>query len=173
MSKILFLGGPSGSGKSHFAAKHLASLGWRHLEIDQQSKNGIDEQNLRAEWDTFFVRQDPRLLREELLRRADGAPGVVLSFPGNLIFPAQHIRTADGVFQFAYLFGHPAHCLASFLDRERRSGRGLDANHWDANNTNVFAELSRSANHRFLVAAFDPDGGRRNPEAIYAELFRN
>ncbi len=86
MTKILFLGGPSGSGKSSFASKYLTSLGWIHLEIDQHPKDGIAEQKLRAEWDSFYADHNPTSLHEELLRRADRAPGIVLSFPGNLVF---------------------------------------------------------------------------------------
>jgi adenylate kinase family enzyme len=55
MTKILFLGGPSGSGKSSFAARYLTSLGWIHLEIDQHPKDGITEHNLRTEWNRFYV----------------------------------------------------------------------------------------------------------------------
>jgi chloramphenicol 3-O-phosphotransferase len=46
MAKILFLGGPSGSGKSSFASQHLTSLGWIHLEIDQHPTDGITEHKL-------------------------------------------------------------------------------------------------------------------------------
>ncbi len=172
MPKIVFLGGPSGVGKSHFASKHLVSLGWRHFEIDQATKDGIDEHNLRREWDAFFERSEPTLLRQELTRRADRAPGIVLSFSSNLVFVQRHISAAASAFQIAYLFGHPAHCLTAFLERERWNGRGLDANHWDRNNALLFARLSRSIHHRFLVHAFHQDGSRRDPNAICDDLLR-
>ena len=169
-TKILFLGGPSGSGKSYFA-EHLASLGWRHLEIDQHSKDDINQHHLCKEWMAFLGQGDPIPLRDELLRRADRAPGIVLSFPGNLVFNHEHIRAAAGIFHIAYLFGDPAHCLASFLGRERQNERSLNADHWNHNNSDLFARLRHPANRPFLVDAFNPDGTHREAKAIYYDLF--
>ena len=57
--KILFLGGPSGSGKSYFASRFLAENGWLHLEIDRHDEgDGIALENLRLEWDDFWIRHD-------------------------------------------------------------------------------------------------------------------
>lgn len=171
MAKILFLGGPSGSGKSSFASEYLTSLGWIHLEIDQHPKDGITENKLRAEWHDFYATHNPTSLHAELLRRADRSPGIVLSFPGNLVFSPDHIRAAGNHFCIAYLYGHPVHCLRSFLQREEQSGRRLPASHWDDNNRNVFGSLSCSIQHSFLINAFNPDGSRRDPAAIYQDIF--
>ena len=42
---------------------------------------------------------------------AGSANNVVLSFPGSLVFTADHLKAGQGYFSFAYLYGHPAHCL--------------------------------------------------------------
>src|SRR5437867_11626212 len=101
-AKILFLGGPSGSGKSSFASEYLTSLGWIHLEIDQHPKDGITEHKLRAEWGSFYANHNPTSLHKELLRRAGRSPGIVLSFPGNLIFSPEHIHAVANHFRIAY-----------------------------------------------------------------------
>jgi hypothetical protein len=171
--KILFLGGPSGSGKSHFADKYLsAKHGWFHLEIDQHPKDGIDVNNLRPEWKRFYERFEPGALHKELSQRAGSLSRVVLSHPGNQVFDPQHLESGVGYFHFAYLYGHPARCLKAFLAREQVSGRGLKADHWDHNNHLTFDRLSRSHNHRLLIEAFDADGERRDLDEIYVDLLR-
>lgn len=172
MSKILFLGGPSGSGKSHFASEYLTSRGWVHLEIDQFPNDGISEHGLRTLWDAFLLRFDPIPLREELLVRAAGAEGIVLTFPSTLVFLPQHFRTAEGSFEIAYLFGLEAYCLTSFLKRESERGGELGVAHWRANNAKVFSELKCPENRPLLVNVFHEDGTRRDPKEIFEDLFR-
>ena len=92
MSKILFLAGPSGSGKSFFASHYLSKRGWLHLEIDRFPENGIDVENVRSEWDDFLNRLRPDPLHRVLLGCAGSPTNVVLSFPGNLVFSPDHLR---------------------------------------------------------------------------------
>jgi hypothetical protein len=169
--KILFLAGPSGSGKSHFASQYLAGRGWLHLEIDQHDQgDGIDLENLRSQWDDFWIRHDPSPLREELRRRAAGAPDMVLSFASSVVFSADHLHTAAGQFCVTYLYGPPQFCLQAFLDRERSMPRELAISHWDKYNRETFGELSLSRNQPLLIEVFRKDGSRRDPKEIYADI---
>ncbi len=169
--KILFLAGPSGSGKSYFASRYLAGRGWLHLEIDRHDQgDGIDLENLRSQWGDFWMRHDPSPLREELRRRAAGAPDMVLSFASSVVFSADHLHAATGQFCVTYLYGHPQFCLQAFLNRERSMPRELAISHWDKYNRETFGELSLSKNQPLLIEVFREDGSRRDPKEIYADI---
>ena len=169
--RILFLGGPSGSGKSYFAEKWLSTKhGWLHLEIDGPANDGINVYQLRAVWDEYYERFRPVSLHAELLSRADSSQHIVLSFASNLVFSTQHVQAGRGYFNFAYLYGHPALCLRAFLEREQASGRRLQVDHWNAYNYRTFGRLSVSLNQPLLIEAFTPEGARRDPEQIYADI---
>jgi gluconate kinase len=171
MTSFLFLAGPSGSGKSHFAKTCLAAKhGWLHLEIDQHPKDGIDKNDLRSEWDEFDKRCKPVALHRELLKRAHSPRHVVLSFGSRQVFSPQHVKAAHRYFHIAYLYGHPAHCLQAFHDREQANCRGLKVDHWNSNNSETFGRLSGSLNHQLLIEAFSAEGVRRDPEKIYADI---
>jgi hypothetical protein len=173
MSKILFLAGPSGVGKSYFASECLANRGWLHLEIDRFPEgDGIDFENIRSEWDDFWDRRTPGPLRRVLLGRAGASTNVVLSFPSNAVFSPDRLEAGRGYFYFAYLYGQPAHCLRAYLDREQATGRMLGANWWISNNLPTFGGLSLSFNHSLLIEAFTASGGRRDPEQIYGDVLR-
>jgi hypothetical protein len=169
--KILFLGGPSGSGKSYFASRYLAGHGWLHLEIDRHDEgDGIALENLRLEWDDFWIRHDRSSLNQELRRRATGFPHIVLSFASTVVFSADHLRAAAGQFYIAYLYAHPQFCLQAFVDRERSMPRELAISHWDKHNRDIFGELSLSRNQPLLIEAFREDGLRRHPNEMYADI---
>jgi hypothetical protein len=173
MSKFLFLGGPSGSGKSFFASVHVSKRGWLHLEIDRFLEgDGIDLENIRSEWDDFLERLRPGPLHSALLDRAACSANVVLTFPSNLVFGPEHLRTGQGYFSFAYLYGHPAHCLQAFVVREEANRRRLDAKWWDHHNMPTFGGLSSSFNQPLLIETFTANGERRNPEQIYGDLLK-
>jgi hypothetical protein len=171
MTKILFLGGPSGSGKSHICKEYLSpKKGWLHLEIDQFLKDGIDEHQLRDEWDDYYHRLKPERLHKELLRRAATAEYVVLSFSGNMVFSQDHLWAGRHCFSFAYLYGLPAHCLKAFLEREERLSRGLGKDHWDTHNQIAYGLLSKSTNHPLLIDVFNSTGKRRSLQQIYSNI---
>ena len=171
LMKILFLAGPSGSGKSYFASRYLTERGWLHLEIDRHDQgDGIDLENLRSQWGDFWMRHDPSPLREELRRRAAGAPDMVLSFASSVVFSADHLHAAAGQFCVTYLYGHPQFCLQAFLNRERSMPRELAISHWDKYNRETFGELSLSKNQPLLIEVFREDGSRRDPKEIYADI---
>ena len=169
--KILFLGGPSGSGKSYFASRYLVGEGWLHLEIDRHGRgDGIDVENLRLEWNDFWIRHDPSSLCEELWRRAAASRYIVLSFASSVVFSEDHLAAAAGLICVAYLYGHPQFCLQAFLNRERSMRRELAIRHWDKYNRQTFGELSLSRNQPLLIEMFREDGSRRDPKEIYADI---
>jgi hypothetical protein len=169
--KSLFLGGPSGSGKSYFASRYLAGNGWLHLEIDRHDEGDVIAlENLRLEWDDFWIRHDPSSLNQELRRRATGFRHMVLSFASTVVFSADHLRAAAGQFYIAYLYARPQFCLQAFVDRERSMPRELAISHWDKHNRHIFGELSLSGNQPLLIEAFRENGSRRDPKEIYADI---
>ena len=169
---ILFLAGPSGCGKSTFAAEYLRGLGWVHLEIDRDGGNGIGEHELRKPWDRYYQGLDPAPLEAELTKRRGAAPGIVVTFPSRFVLTPPRLTAASGRFHVAYLFGLPQVCVRAFLAREAQTGRGLPASHWNENNSPVYDKLARPENKRYCVAAFAPDGSRRPPAEILADIQR-
>jgi hypothetical protein len=169
--KILFLSGPSGAGKSYFASQYLARNGWLHLEIDRHEQgDGIDLENLRSQWDDFWLRHDPTPLCQELLRRASSAPYIVLSFASTVVFNADHLRAAAGQFCVVYFYGPPRFCLRAFLDRESTMLREEAISHWDKNNRETFGELSLSRNQPLLIEMFRQDGSWRDAKEIHNDI---
>ena len=169
--RILFLGGPSGSGKSYFASRYLAGHGWLHLEIDLHNRgDGIEVENLRSEWNDFWISHDPSPLCEELWRRAATSRCIVLSFASSVVFSEDHLRAAAGQICVSYLYGHPQFRLKAFLNRERSMRGDLAISHWDKYNRQTFGELSLSRNQPLLIEMFREDGSRRDPKEIYADI---
>jgi len=72
---LLFILGPSGSGKSALAEWIAADLGLLHLETDIWGKDGIYVQRLRREWHSSWS-------------------GAVLTFPSVLVPRRQHRQAA-------------------------------------------------------------------------------
>ena len=142
-----------------------------HLEIDRHGRgDGIDAENLRLEWNDFWIRHDPSSLREELWRRAAASRYIVLSFASSVVFSEDHLRAAADQICVAYLYDHPQFCLQAFLNRERSMRRDLAISHWDKYNRQTFGELSLSRNQPLLIEMFREDGSPRDPKEIYADI---
>jgi len=171
VARILLLGGPAGVGKSNFASRFLHSHGWKHLELDEYSGGGVDAL-LRPGWDDFFCRHEPVKLREELCRRCTDSENLVVTPTGRTLFDPDHNSAAKGLFHIAYLWGSPEHCLRSFLERERRTGRGLTRPTWLLNNKHVYSWLDLPFNKPLRVNAFADDGSRRPDSDILLDLER-
>ena len=59
---------------------------------------------------------------------------------------------------------------ASASTRERQSGRGLDAAHWNANNQRMMEFLKTDEARPYLVRAFGDDGARRKLSELLDEM---
>src|SRR5208337_332658 len=81
MTRILFLGGPAGVGKSTFASTFLNTQGWGHIEFDCYSGGGVDA-NLRPSWNAYYDHFQPVQLWKELCRQHGASENVVVSVPG-------------------------------------------------------------------------------------------
>ena len=161
MNVPFIIGGPSGVGKSCFC-RFLQEKGWLYLEADHDKKDGIDELGIRAPWDAFLNDRHNQPLAEELSNRMalGGNSGVVLALPSRAVPTPGHLSQPEGVLRIRFLYGDPRFCRASFLAREKETGRGLDENHWDTNNCKAFEILSTSPYHPYLVDVFDAEGSR-------------
>lgn len=157
----LIITGPSGVGKSSFC-EFLQSQSWLYLEADQEGRNGIDELRLRQEWDDFWGGGNARPLAGELKRRMTEGNynAVVLSLPSGAIPSPELMQKAKDLLAIRILYADPRYCLRSFIERERRTGRGLSSEHWDQNNQEVFKKISTSSYHWLLVDVFEADGER-------------
>jgi hypothetical protein len=171
VARILLLGGPAGVGKSNFASCFLSSQGWKHLELDEYSGGSVDSL-LRPGWDDFFCRHEPVRLHKELLRRPTNSENLVVTPTGLTLFDPDHISAARDLFHIAYLWGSPEDCLRSFLERERRTGRGLTGPTWLFNNERVYFWLDLPFNKLRRVNAFADDGSRRPDSDILLDLER-
>ncbi len=165
---IVLIAGLAGAGKSTVSDWIAADLNLVHLDIDPEGKDGIDACGLRAEW-TSFEMGDPRPIAERVgaLARHAGAAGAVLSFPSPVVFSREQIAAAETVgIRTVVLFGPAELCLNSFLERENKTGRGLDAERWHKFNDRTYREYGKEEYTAVRVAAFQPDGTRWPRETI-------
>ena len=167
---ILFLLGPSGSGKSQLASWVAADLDFLHLEIDRfPDGDGLDLEGLRAEWDHYWIGGNAGPLVTVLTERVANAnrAGVILSFPGNLVpFPAQMATAEQAGVCVVLLYGAGADCLRSFLERERDLARGLDEGFWTTNNACSYAMLSSPRFDDYRLCAFSHGEHRPRSELV-------
>jgi len=154
---ILFLLGPSGTGKSTIARWVAEDLHFLHLEIDRYPDgDGIDLENLREEWNAFC---DGQLhpIASELRRRVHSArcSGAVVSFPSRLVLSLGQLLAAQSIgIRSVILYGTAAECISAFIRREKESGRGLTASHWRRNNESEYLQFSRPEFAPFRLTAF-------------------
>lgn len=166
--------GPSGAGKSSFGQWLAAERNWLHLEVDQYPRDGIEEHRLRAEWDEFYERGNPRLLGEVLQERlaANSKIGCVLTFPGCLMLSPERIVAAAQVgIRTIYQYGSAAHCITAFLKRKQNI-LGLD--HWILNNhkNDMYIEMSKPALARYRIHVFTHMGTHRPPAEVFEGLLK-
>lgn len=157
--KPLLLGGPSGSGKTHLC-QALEERGWLHLNADQFPENKFHELGLENELDCFWIQKNPIFLMETLKKQMKGESRLVLSLPSLAITEPDLLERSLPHLAFLFLYGHPKHCLKSFLERERSNGRGLDPAFWWYNNESVFRKLAKPVYRTYLAYTFDSEGNR-------------
>ena len=169
---VLFINGPSGVGKGYISEYFARTRKWQWFELDAYSGSGVDELGLRGEWDRVWS-GEPVPFLDEVKRRANKyrTRGAIVSLPGTCLFPP-HIATAlqrAGAL-FIFLWGTEEQCLGAFLERERGSGRRLEAGHWRRNNAGIFAFAGSPKFQGQIVNTFDANESRRAPEEICAEI---
>ena len=162
-------------GKSDFGRWLAVERNWLHLEIDQFPKDGIDLYNLRAEWDDFYERGNPKGLGEavqERLETSSSARGV-LTFPGTLVLcPDKIVAATKAGIRTIYLYGSEAHCITAFLDREQKNGRNLGRGHWIANNRNLYTRMSGPAFAPYKSHVFTHTGTRKPHAEVFETLLK-
>jgi gluconate kinase len=171
-SDIIFVLGPAGVGKSELSAALAKKLDYLFYEVDQYpAADGIDAADLRNEWNKFYDHGVPEDLVDTLNRRARdaGNDGVVLSFP-SMVLAGDHLRALQGKVRVVYLTGTEEQCRDAFLAREQKTGRGLEAAHWERNNELMFEFLRTEEARMYSVAAFENDGSRRSVDQVLAEM---
>src|ERR1700682_877827 len=107
--------GPSGSGKSSFGQWLAAERNWLHLEIDRYREgDGIDLNNLRREWNEFYLHRNAECFGGVLRKRieANSRSQSALTFPGDLVLSPDHMIAAHSAgIRTIYLYGSAAHCI--------------------------------------------------------------
>jgi shikimate kinase len=170
-SRILFILGPSGVGKSRFGKYLEQKYRWLHLEIDQY--RGIDIHELRKEWDLFYHQKNSTCLVDNLHQKVidTSSTNCVLTFPSKLVLSPEHIKVCESAIQICYLYGSADHCISAFLRRESETKRNLDFRHW-INNGGIYLEMSNPSFEPYRVHVFTHDGRKRSNKEIWADVSR-
>jgi len=169
---IVFLLGPSGVGKSTLGAWVGDDLEFLHLEIDRwPEQDGIDYYGLRLAWNAFLsdgeATQLAGLIRE--FTSANQRRGAILSFPSRLTLEPRQIESAAAAgIATVVLFATKKECLASFLEREKASGRGFTSEHFDMNNASFERIAARALEPYRMKVRWA--GGWRSPAELVGEL---
>jgi len=169
---ILFVLGPSGTGKSPFG-EYLATVkNWHHIEIDQFYKNGIEIHRLIGVWDAYYNNYDPSGLIKEIEKRntKSGKSHCVLTFPGNLVLTEKHISVVKNNIKIIYMYGSAARCISAFLKREQETQRNLNIDHWITNNYHSYIKMSLPSLKANRVDVWTHNGERRKHQEIFDEV---
>ena len=169
---IIFVLGPAGVGKSHLSSALAKKLDYLFYEVDQYpTADGIDVHGLRDEWNVFCVQASPDALLDVLKERAQvaGKSGIVLGFP-SFVMAGDHLGALRGKVRVVYLTGTEEQCRDAFLTRERQTGRGLSAAHWELNNKAMFQFLKTQEAKEYSVACFEKNGYRRSVDQVLTEM---
>lgn len=174
MTPVVFLVGPSGTGKTTLGDWLAADLNLLHLEIDRLENERHEEMLwLQANWDLFLRDRDAAKMAAMIRERAAaaaGRAGAVLSFPSIVLFEPMHIDVLGRAgIRPIILYGSPADCLAGFLRREQKVARGLDEAHWRRHNEGLHATYDKAAYAPHRLDAF-MKGAHRSRAELVAEI---
>jgi adenylate kinase family enzyme len=166
---ILLILGPSGSGKTTLAEYLATDHGMLHINFDQPG-DGVDVEGLRQEWNTFLIDRNPELLAAAIRGRirASGSQGALITCPSGIYLckppnarlvelPQEYLSEMKlaGI-DTIVLFGARDDCVASFLRREKETGRLIgDAAWWDTQNGWWYDRFSRFDFEKHVIQAFD------------------
>jgi hypothetical protein len=180
---ILFLAGPSGTGKStlcEFAADHC---GWLAYDLDVWKTDALALHGLKDHWSHYRNTGDCGPLARLLVDRASAAAagGVVLGFPGGFTPPLSYILKLRPAVTVLYLSGTPELCRAAFRQREQTTGRGLPDSWWDTSNLDLrvqgsgerlFDYLELPELKPYVLPMFTGNGERRPMADIWDDVIR-
>ena len=124
--------GPSGAGKSCFGERLKATERWTHLEVDLYPLDGIDQLDLRGEWNEFYTRGSCRPFIDAVQERAkaEDSAGCALTVPSNLCwrFNVLQRQNEQAPSSFICMARKPS-VSGSFSNARKRSGP-LGHDHW-------------------------------------------
>ncbi len=167
--------GPSGTGKSSFGKWLAAERDWLHLEADRFREDGIDLLNLRAEWDEFYYRGNPAGLDNAVQIRleANSKTFGVLTLPGRVILSVDQMLAATKAgMRTIYLYGSAAHCISAFVNRERRTPRGLHLIYWLDQSRCSYMRMSEPDFDPYRIHVFTHIGTHRPHADVFDELVK-
>lgn len=180
---ILFLTGPSGTGKSTLCRFAAREHGWLAYDLDQWQTDALALYGLTEVWRHYLTTADSGPLTRLLGQRATEAEarGVVLGFPGGFTPSLTRIRQLQPAVTVLYLSGPPDLCREAFRQRESNGGRQLPDHWWDANNLNLrvqesgerlFDYLQLPAMQPHVLPMFTANGDRRSMTELWHDLIR-
>lgn len=130
---MLFLLGPSGSGKTTLADAMIESLNILHICFDRDDgKNGVDEERLRNEWNTFLDDKCPLPLAKKVQCRINSGlhKGAIITCPSGIMPIEYHmegsscylsraflIRMAGCGIRHVVLYGPKVACMHAAMNR--------------------------------------------------------
>lgn len=170
--RVVFLLGLSAAGKTTLGGWVREDMGFLWLEMDRV--DGFGAEGLREEWNMFCKDCQAGRLASAVRTRALGSPasGAILTFDSTTIFPSSHlVALEDAGIQVLVLYGDRSDCLASFIGREKDSGRGLPESWWEAHNANAMQQFGAPDYDRYRMMAFN-DGRHRERGELVAEVRR-
>ena len=167
MSPILFVLGPSGSGKSEISKAFQECYSFLHVDIDQDrdSKHGFELNNFPAQWDRDVSLIDFTQFALEIQHRVtqQTAAGSVISVPTIHVFSSDQLAIASraGVWT-VILWGTEQQCIQARRTRSKKNKKRFnekDVERYLRRNRRTFETYSRSEYDQYRIVVFHSDGG--------------
>ena len=97
----------------------------------------------------------------------------MFTFNSCLVLQQSQIEAAaKGCIKVVYLWGSAEQCLASFLAREKQTGRKLDEAHWHRWNAAEVERMGADEFRRYRIKVFDNQGLRKTAMEIYRTILQ-
>lgn len=171
--RLILLVGPSGVGKSTIAGILCPALDLVHLDADVDRAFRL--LGLREAWPQFRKGRNAAPLAETLRLRAcgEGQAGTLLSLPStrkSLLDP-DHVRIARAAgIRTVVLWGAEALCKRARRLRDAELGISWQEARYDEWNAPTFELYGRPEYDPIRIEVFEPDGTRRSPTQIVADI---
>ena len=172
MKPIIFLLGPSGSGKSYLS-KLLEKDKFLYVHIDTDSgRRTFVANGFPSEWDDDFHKVNLAHLVGELRDRLDNEDeGVVVSLPTVHVFtPEKLVEAAQLGVTPVVLWGKQEDCIRAAEKRIHKKGRPFNLHRYKRLNGPTFRAYGSPEYGAFRVEAFREDGSRYPDEEWLARI---